>query len=62
MRRQLYTIKPFWRECSRKLMKENIFQYNEKYIKEYPKQFLTFTMPASLTLYTDKRLFPFLKD
>ncbi len=38
---------------------EYIFQYEEKYVKEYPKQFLTFTMPVSPKLYTDKRLFPF---
>lgn len=35
------------------------FQYDEKYIKDYPKQFLTFTMPVSNKTYTDKRLFPF---
>jgi len=35
---------------------EYIFQYEENYIKEYPKQFLTFTMPVSLKPYTDKRL------
>ncbi|TDE01120.1 HipA N-terminal domain-containing protein [Flavobacterium hiemivividum] len=35
------------------------FQYDEKYIKDYPKQFLTFTMPVSNKRYTDKRLFPF---
>lgn len=38
---------------------EYIFQYEEKYVKEYPKQFLTFTMPVSPKPYTDKRLFPF---
>ncbi|MFV5690310.1 HipA N-terminal domain-containing protein [Flavobacterium sp. ZT3R25] len=38
---------------------EYVFQYEEKYIKEYPKQFLTFTMPVSPKPYTDKRLFPF---
>ncbi|MGG7036440.1 MAG: HipA N-terminal domain-containing protein [Flavobacterium sp.] len=38
---------------------EYTFQYEEKYIKEYPKQFLTFTMPVSPKPYTDKRLFPF---
>ena len=35
------------------------FQYEEKYIKEHPKQFLTFTIPVSAKTYTDKRLFPF---
>lgn len=38
---------------------EYVFQYEEKYVKEYPKQFLTFTMPVSPKPYTDKRLFPF---
>lgn len=37
---------------------EYIFQYEEKYIKEYPKQFLTFTMPVSSKPYNDNRLFP----
>lgn len=36
-----------------------IFQYEEEYINEHPKQFLTFTMPVTKTSYTDKRLFPF---
>jgi serine/threonine-protein kinase HipA len=35
------------------------FQYDEKYIKSNPKQFLTFTMPVTAKTYTDKRLFPF---
>lgn len=38
---------------------EYVFQYEEKYIKEHPKQFLTFTMPVRPKPYTDKRLFPF---
>ena len=38
---------------------EYIFQYDEKYIKANPKQFLTFTMPVSSKTYSDKRLFPF---
>lgn len=38
---------------------EYIFLYEENYAKEYPKQFLTFTMPVSQKPYTDKRLFPF---
>jgi serine/threonine-protein kinase HipA len=38
---------------------EYVFQYEEKYVKELPKQFLTFTMPVSPKPYTDKRLFPF---
>lgn len=38
---------------------EYVFQYEEKHIKEYPKQFLTFTMPVTPKPYSDKRLFPF---
>jgi serine/threonine-protein kinase HipA len=38
---------------------EYIFQYEDKYIKAHPKQFLTFTMPVRPKPYTDKRLFPF---
>lgn len=36
-----------------------VFQYEDNYAKEHPKQFLTFTMPVSQEPYTDKRLFPF---
>jgi serine/threonine-protein kinase HipA len=38
---------------------EYTFQYDEKYIAVYPNQFLTFTMPVRLKVYTDKRLFAF---
>ena len=38
---------------------EYVFQYDEKYIIDYPTQFLTFTMPVTKKKYTDKRLFPF---
>jgi len=38
---------------------EYVFQYEETYVKEHPKQFLTFTMPVSTKPYIDKRLFPF---
>lgn len=38
---------------------EYVFQYEEKYVKEHPKQFLTFMMPVSPKPYADKRLFPF---
>jgi len=38
---------------------EYVFQYEEKYLKEHPKQFLTFMMPVSTKPYIDKRLFPF---
>lgn len=36
-----------------------VFQYEEKYVKEHPEQFLTFTMPVSPKPYIDKRLFSF---
>ncbi|MDQ1149646.1 serine/threonine-protein kinase HipA [Sphingobacterium zeae] len=36
-----------------------IFEYDEMYIKNYPNQFLTFTMPVVEKPYIDKRLFPF---
>lgn len=36
-----------------------IFQYDKKYVREYPKKFITFTMPLSDKPYVDKRLFPF---
>lgn len=36
-----------------------IFQYEEKYIKEHPDQFLTFTMPVGSNPFTHDRLFPF---
>ena len=35
------------------------FQYDEKYVEEHPKNFITFTMPVTNKPYTDKRLFPF---
>jgi serine/threonine-protein kinase HipA len=35
------------------------FAYEATYIKEYPGQFLTFSMPVNDTIYRDKRLFPF---
>jgi serine/threonine-protein kinase HipA len=38
---------------------EYTFQYDERYIKTHPKQFLTFTMPVSTKPYTENRLFPF---
>lgn len=36
-----------------------VFQYDEKYVAEYPDQFLSFNMPVKKEAYTDKRLFPF---
>jgi serine/threonine-protein kinase HipA len=38
---------------------EYVFQYDEAYIKGYPKEFITFTMPVRPAPYKDKRLFPF---
>ena len=35
------------------------FQYTPEYVKSYPGQFITFTMPVTEKIYTDKRLFPF---
>ena len=35
------------------------FKYHNDYINQYPKQFITFTMPVSNTEYRDKRLFAF---
>ncbi|MBD3906491.1 HipA N-terminal domain-containing protein [Chryseobacterium sp. Ch-15] len=38
---------------------EYTFVYQPSYIDEYPKQFLTFSMPVTGNVYKDKRLFPF---
>jgi serine/threonine-protein kinase HipA len=35
------------------------FKYLQEYVKAYPGQFITFTMPVSDKIYTDKRLFAF---
>jgi serine/threonine-protein kinase HipA len=35
------------------------FHYLQEYVKAYPGQFITFTMPVSDQVYTDKRLFAF---
>lgn len=35
------------------------FEYDEKYVREYPKECITLTMPVQSKSYTDKRLFPF---
>lgn len=35
------------------------FQYDETYVKAYPKQFITFQMPVSVKPYRSNRLFPF---
>ena len=38
---------------------EYVFRYNAQYVKDHPKDFITFTMPVTNEPYTDKRLFPF---
>lgn len=38
---------------------EYVFQYDDKYVEQYPNDFITFTMPVTNTPYKDKRLFPF---
>lgn len=35
------------------------FQYQENYVKNYPNQFITFTMPVTNKIYKENRLFPF---
>lgn len=35
------------------------FEYNRRYVKEHPKQFLTFTMPVREEPFLDNHLFPF---
>ena len=38
---------------------EYVFQYEEKYVLEHPKESISLTMPVSAKAYTEKRLFPF---
>ena len=38
---------------------EYTFRYDEKYVANYPKQFITFAMPVSNKVYSSNRLFPF---
>lgn len=38
---------------------EFIFRYDEQYANNFPKNFITFTMPVTSNPYTEKRLFPF---
>lgn len=38
---------------------EYVFQYDQKYVKEHPEEFITFTMPVTTKPYNDKRLFSF---
>lgn len=36
-----------------------LFEYDKKYIKDFPNYPITFSMPVSEKIYKDKRLFPF---
>ncbi|MBI2257559.1 MAG: HipA N-terminal domain-containing protein [Flavobacteriia bacterium] len=36
-----------------------LFEYDEQYISNFPKQFITFNMPVTRNVYKSKRLFPF---
>jgi serine/threonine-protein kinase HipA len=38
---------------------EYLFEYDAAYVKNYPKQFITFGMPVAASPYRSKRLFPF---
>lgn len=38
---------------------EYIYKYNNKYVKNHPHNFITFTMPVTDKPYKDNRLFPF---
>lgn len=38
---------------------EFVFQYDRQYVKNYPNNFITFTMPVTNEPYKEKRLFPF---
>lgn len=38
---------------------EYTFQYEERYVQEHPKECLSLTMPVSVKMYSEKRLFPF---
>lgn len=38
---------------------EYVFQYDEKYVKNHPEKFITFSMPVQEGAYMDTRLFPF---
>jgi serine/threonine-protein kinase HipA len=56
--------KVFYKNCLAGIVTETdegeyIFQYDENYIKDYPNDFITFTMPVRSEPYTEKRLFPF---
>ena len=36
-----------------------VFEYNSEYVKKYPKQFISFSMPVRNEPYKVNRLFPF---
>lgn len=36
-----------------------VFQYDEQFVEEHPKDFITFSMPVSNMPYRENRLFPF---
>ncbi len=36
-----------------------VFQYDVRYVKAHPNEFITFTMPVTDKPYIEKRLFPF---
>lgn len=38
---------------------EYVFQYDDSYVSNHPKEFITFNMPVSNKPYIEKRLFPF---
>ena len=38
---------------------EYIYKYDNQYIEDYPKQFITFTMPVSTIIYKQNYLFSF---
>lgn len=38
---------------------EYTFRYEKDYVSQFPKQFITFTMPVRESKYSERRLFPF---
>ena len=38
---------------------EYIFEYDENYVNNYPKQFISFSMPVTNQKYVENKLFPF---
>jgi serine/threonine-protein kinase HipA len=41
---------------------EYVFQYIHKYVKSFPNQFITFSMPVTTKPYVSNRLFPFFEE